>query len=417
MTQRDPAITVEHLSKKFCRSLKRSLWYGVRDLASELTGRRNEHRGLRTAEFWALEDVNFELYKGEILGLVGPNGAGKSTLLKILTGVVKPDHGTVTVRGNVQALISLGIGFNPVLTGRENIYVNAAILGISGREVTRQFEEIVAFAELPDFIDTPVMSYSTGMKARLGFATAVFSRPDILLVDEVLSVGDLRFRRKALEKMLNLLNSGVTVVFVSHSLDQVERICSRAVYLSHGHVRRIGKAREVVLEYMRETLRSETGVGAGGADLMESANPVLPEQFVVEHVTVTDAAGTSRRVFKCRDDVGVSIDFLPRRVVGDLRGTVQLCRLDGSIMASSASRPIVLENGAAPRTQRTVCLFRSLPLNEGSYHVSVTFEDSAGRLFAHSTAASFDIRADVEELAARGSYQALLALESEWQRG
>src|SRR5210317_1944929 len=165
-------IRVENVSKKFCRTLKRSLWYAVKDIAGELFGRNNSESRLRPGEFWAVDNASFELKRGDCLGLIGPNGAGKSTLLKMLNGLIKPDKGRITMRGRVGALIELGAGFNPILTGRENIYVNAAVLGIPKQEVDKKLDAIIEFAEIDDFINTPVQSYSSGMKVRLGFAVA-----------------------------------------------------------------------------------------------------------------------------------------------------------------------------------------------------------------------------------------------------
>ena len=164
----DTLVTVEHVSKKFCRTLKRSLWYGVRDVGSELIGQNNGHKNLRKEEFWAVRDVSLQLRRGETLGLIGHNGAGKTTLLRMLNGLIKPDEGRIKVRGRMQALIALGAGFNPVLTGRENIYVNASVLGISKAEIDRRFDQIVDFSGIEEFIDMPVQSYSSGMTVRLG---------------------------------------------------------------------------------------------------------------------------------------------------------------------------------------------------------------------------------------------------------
>ena len=189
----DTLVKVENVGKKFCRGLKRSLWYGVKDICSELIGQDNVHKELRKDEFWAVKRVSFDLKRGECLGLIGKNGAGKSTLLKILNGIIKPDEGRVTMYGRIGALIELGAGFNPILTGRENIYNNAAVLGIPKRDVDHRFAEIVDFAEIDEFLDTPVQNYSSGMKVRLGFAVAAHLEPDGLMIDEVLAVGDLGF--------------------------------------------------------------------------------------------------------------------------------------------------------------------------------------------------------------------------------
>lgn len=227
-------VRVENVSKKFCKSLKRSLWYGMKDLGNELIGR--SHGGneeLRPDEFWAVEDISFELKRGECLGLIGPNGAGKSTLLKMLNGLIKPDRGRIEMRGRVEALIELGSGFNPILTGRENIYVNGAVLGFTKEEVDRKFDEIIEFAEIDEFIDTPVQYYSSGMKVRLGFAIAAQMEPDVLLIDEILAVGDIGFKAKCFNEISNMINKAA-VIFVSHSMPHVSRICSRILLMNHG---------------------------------------------------------------------------------------------------------------------------------------------------------------------------------------
>src|SRR5206468_4283587 len=195
-------VHVEHVSRRFCRNLRRSLWYGIQDIARDLNPfGRNSSGGsssLRKDEFWAVNDVSFELRRGECLGLIGRNGAGKTTLLKMLNGLIKPDCGCIEIRGRVGALIALGAGFNPILTGRENIYVNGAVLGLTKREIDEKIEEIIDFAEIREFIDSPVQSYSSGMQVRLGFAMASSLNPDILLLDEVLAVGDMGFQAKCL---------------------------------------------------------------------------------------------------------------------------------------------------------------------------------------------------------------------------
>jgi lipopolysaccharide transport system ATP-binding protein len=224
----DTLITVDGVSKKFCRSLKKSLWYGVIDLRNELIGQRHGGNGeLRPDEFWAVKDVSFELKRGECLGLIGRNGAGKTTLLRMLNGLVKPDQGRITMRGRVGALIALGAGFNPILTGRENMYVNAAVLGIPKAEVDRRFESIMDFAGILEFIDTPVQNYSSGMAVRLGFAIAAHVEPDILLVDEVLAVGDEGFQIKCLNKIGELRTSGTAIIVVSHNMHTVSTYCNR----------------------------------------------------------------------------------------------------------------------------------------------------------------------------------------------
>jgi lipopolysaccharide transport system ATP-binding protein len=238
-------VRVEGVSKKFCRSLKRSLWYGVQDMLYELnpftSGNGHEQppasgtttNGLRPAEFWAVRNASFELKRGECLGLIGPNGAGKTTLLKMLNGLIKPDGGRIEMRGRVGALISLGTGFNPILTGRENIYVNGSILGLTRKEIDEKIHDIIDFADIGDFIDTPIQSYSSGMQVRLGFAVATALDPDVLILDEVLAVGDASFRHKCYHRINQLLKNAA-VILVSHSMGAISAVCTSVMLMRHG---------------------------------------------------------------------------------------------------------------------------------------------------------------------------------------
>jgi len=242
-------IKVEGVSKKFCRSLKRSLWYGMQDLGSELLGRRHGGNGeLRPDEFWAVKDVSFELKRGECLGLIGHNGAGKTTLLRMLNGLIKPDQGRIEMRGRVGALIALGAGFNPILTGRENIYVNASVLGLSKREIDEKIEEIIDFAEIGEFIDAPVQSYSSGMQVRLGFSVASTLNPDILMLDEVLAVGDANFQSKCFQKIGRLVENSA-VILVSHYPHHIKKMCDRTLMFERGRIYEQGDPDNVLAVY------------------------------------------------------------------------------------------------------------------------------------------------------------------------
>ena len=232
MENKEVLIKVEGVSKKFCKSLKRSLWYGVKDITRSVLG-ISQGSGLRKDEFWAIQNVSFEVRRGDCLGLIGYNGAGKSTLLKMLNGLIRPDKGRIEMKGKVGALIELGAGFNPVLTGRENVYNNGAVLGFSKTEIDQKFKKILEFAELEEFIDMPVQNYSSGMKVRLGFAIASQMEPDILLVDEVLAVGDMGFVIKCFNRMDELLRN-TAVILVSHSIPQVARMATRLCVLEKG---------------------------------------------------------------------------------------------------------------------------------------------------------------------------------------
>ncbi len=209
-------------------------------------------RELSFQEFWALQNISFELEKGDSLGIVGLNGSGKSTLLKTIAGVLKPTRGHVETKGMIAPMIELGAGFDGNLSARENIYLNGAILGYDRDYMNERFDEIIRYAELEDFVDTAIKNYSSGMVARLGFAIAAMNTPDILIIDEVLAVGDYKFQEKSFARMQEMMNSGATVVFVSHSIEQVKQICKKALWLDHGKMVMFGDAQEVCQRYMEE---------------------------------------------------------------------------------------------------------------------------------------------------------------------
>ena len=239
MNNNEVLVEVQNVSKRFCKDFKRSIRYGFIDSLRALAGKDMDADSLRKDEFWAVRDISFQLKRGECLGLIGHNGAGKSTLLKMLNGLIQPDHGKITMRGRLGALIELGAGFNSILTGRENIYNNAAVLGFSKKEIDKKLNDIVAFSEIGQFLDTPVQNYSSGMKVRLGFAIAAQMEPDVLIIDEVLAVGDIGFRVKCLNRISELLNN-CAVIFVSHSMPQVGRICTHISHMSMGKMNYYG---------------------------------------------------------------------------------------------------------------------------------------------------------------------------------
>jgi lipopolysaccharide transport system ATP-binding protein len=225
---------VEGVSKKFGLSLKSALKYGLIDSGRRLMGRDSDHR-LRAGEFWALNNISFSLEPGDALGIMGINGSGKTTLLRILNGTYSPDVGRVTLRGRIGALIAAGAGFSPMLSGRENVYISGTLLGMTPSEIKRKFDEIVAFAELGEFIDMPVRNYSSGMSVRLGFAIAVIGTPEILLVDEVLAVGDISFQKKCFERINELRRLGTTIILVSHAPGQIWAVCNKGLSIHKGH--------------------------------------------------------------------------------------------------------------------------------------------------------------------------------------
>jgi len=252
-------VTVENVSKKFCRNLRRSLWYGINDLSAELIGRRSDRCELRKHEFWCLTDVSMQVERADTVGLIGRNGAGKTTLLRMLNGLIKPDSGRIEVRGCMRALIALGAGFSPVLTGRENVYVNGSVLGIPKAEIDRLFDAIVDFSGIEEFIDAPVQSYSSGMAVRLGFAVAAHMNPDILLVDEVLAVGDEGFQSKCLAKIGELKSQGTAIILVSHNMHTIGTFANRVVLLENG--------RHTCFEDVSEGIRAYRALFLGEPDM------------------------------------------------------------------------------------------------------------------------------------------------------
>lgn len=270
----DFLIKAESVSKKFCRDLETSLKYGIHDLLDELRRKPRRSHELRPDEFWGLKEISFELRKGESLGLIGRNGAGKSTLLQLLNGRMKLDEGRITVRGNPGLVTELGAGFNPVQTGRENIYNSGAVLGMSRRRIDEVFGDIVEFAELEDAMDTPVQNYSSGMRARLGYAVAAHLMPDILMVDEVLAVGDIGFRRKCIQHMIRYLRGGGSLVLVAHDMYALQSICTRCLLLDHGRVLFDGDAVEGLSKYYEMMMHGTRKDAA--ARLVDAAAPPTP---------------------------------------------------------------------------------------------------------------------------------------------
>jgi ABC-type polysaccharide/polyol phosphate transport system ATPase subunit len=246
-----PAVVFDNVWKKFNRA---QLYTSLRDLVpAMLSGLANRTRSeeLGGKEFWALRDVSFEVHPGEALGIIGPNGAGKSTALKVLTKILRPDRGRSLVRGRVGALVEIAAGFHPDLTGRENVYMQGAIMGMRRAEIDKKFDEIVDFAGVAEFIDTPVKRFSSGMNARLGFAVAAHLDPEVLLIDEVLSVGDLTFQEKCYERMQRFVQSGIAVVFVSHNLSAISTLCSRVLVLNHGRVEALAPTHNAITVYAK----------------------------------------------------------------------------------------------------------------------------------------------------------------------
>jgi lipopolysaccharide transport system ATP-binding protein len=291
----DIALRMEHVYKKF---RKGETFNSLRDIIPALTGsmfRQQELSGKDKREFWALRDISFEVKRGEALGIVGNNGAGKSTILKILSRIMKPTKGELVVNGRLSALIEVSAGFHHDLTGRENIFLNGTILGMTKREIESKLDQIVAFSGLEEFIDTPVKRYSSGMYARLGFAVAAHVDPDVLIVDEVLSVGDYVFQQRCMERMREVIKGGATVLFVSHNLKSVAEFCQRSLLLERGQMVEIGPTQEVISSYLTRSR----------ARHLESTES---KSVVISKVTVRNAAGECLR-FQSGEKAWIDIEL------------------------------------------------------------------------------------------------------------
>lgn len=241
-------IRIKNVSMKFNMGIEKD--FSIKQAFINLfTGKKKKNE-----YFWALKNISFEVNKGDVVGLIGSNGAGKSTLLKVVSGVMKPTSGKVEVDGVISPMIELGAGFDQNLTARENIYLNGAILGYSKKFLDSKFDEIVEFSELKDFLDVPVKNFSSGMTAKLAFSIATIVDPEILIVDEILSVGDLRFQEKSKNKMMEMIKGGTTVLYVSHSLESIKEICNKVIWLDHGQVVKIGNTKEICDEYYKSQM-------------------------------------------------------------------------------------------------------------------------------------------------------------------
>jgi lipopolysaccharide transport system ATP-binding protein len=308
----DPIIEIKHIAKSYSINRGDERYVALRDVvmnivkspfrflgdkAKKVTGRDKKEI------FWALKDVDLSIQRGEIIGLIGPNGAGKSTLLKILNRITEPTSGEVVIRGKISSLLEVGTGFHPELTGRENIFFSGAILGMKRKEIARKFEDIVKFAEMEQFIDTPVKRYSSGMHVRLAFSVAAHMEPDILLIDEVLAVGDISFQKKCLAKIQEVAKrDNRTILFVSHNLDAVQGLCDRSVYLDHGEVKMIGKTEDVIKAYLdRQMNRSHEAV---------YEFPALEGKLQqIRKVTVKDTSGLPGTMLEAGQPFSIEIEY------------------------------------------------------------------------------------------------------------
>lgn len=387
----NPAIQVEGVSKRYSRNAQTHLSYGVTDLMREILGGALPTE-LRKDEFWALRDVSFEMAPGESIAFIGRNGAGKSTLLKLMCGLAKPDMGRIRIEGNVRALINLGAGFNPALSGLENIYNAASLAGFHSREIRATVDEIVAFAELEEAIDSPVQTYSSGMKARLGFAVAVHARPDILFIDEVLAVGDFAFQNKCFLRMEQLKRSGVTIVYVSHSHNMAIKLCERALWLHRGRIMAAGPSVETVQAYLafleeEERAKAPAKVTAAPEVNASEATDGLygPITATLEHVQDIECTihvdGESTTAIPVHSEVVIRFGFTLERHVEGLSVTLNFFREDGLLMGIVTS---LYENRLGDKHEgRVECEVRIADLDfaPGAYAIVMPISEGQGYLW------------------------------------
>jgi lipopolysaccharide transport system ATP-binding protein len=334
----DIVIRAEGLGKKYVigHEAQRERYVALRDViargarsalrkAADMAKGRMVVPGDTVEEFWALKDVSFEVKRGEVLGIIGRNGAGKSTLLKILSRITEPTEGRVTIKGRVASLLEVGTGFHPELTGRENIFLNGAVLGMTRAEIKRKFDEIVAFAEVEKFLDTPVKRYSSGMYVRLAFAVAAHLEPEILVVDEVLAVGDAEFQKKCLGKMQDVSQGGRTVMFVSHNIQAIRQLCQRVLVLQQGHLIFSGEVSGGINRY--------SGVGgelsAGSHDLKDYPRPFRSNGVRLLHVDFLDQNGASASQVTQSSDLTVVVRFVVEREMDGLDLAMAAIHVEG----------------------------------------------------------------------------------------
>jgi len=399
------AISVEALSKRYQIGELQSAYGTLRDSLSASVRRiaSREHRP-HYEEIWALRDVLFEVPEGGVLGVIGRNGAGKSTLLKILTRITTPTEGRAVIRGHVGSLLEVGTGFHPELTGRENVFLNGSVLGMKRREIATKFSEIVEFAGVEAFIDTPVKRYSSGMSVRLAFAVAAHLEPDVLLVDEVLAVGDAEFQRRCLGRMEDLSQSGRTVLFVSHQMQAVSQLCERAIHLEKGRLVAEGPAGEVVARYLQS-------VGGSGSERswpdLASAPGGTVARLRSARVVLED--GSTARVVDVRSPVGIEIGFtvLDDRV--PIMPKIKLVNQQGDVAFNAMDTSLRWHEATEPGDYVSTAWIPGNLLNEGLLSVEVAIVSMGTvKIFTRAgmrDAVSFHVQDPGEGDSARGQYR------------
>ncbi len=394
------AVLFENVSKQFLIQLER-----YRSFQDLFVGRFKRITGKR--QFWALHDVSFSVDQGETVGLVGANGSGKSTVLKLISGIIQPTRGRITISGRLSALLELGAGFHPDLTGRENVYLNGSLLGLSRQEMARKFDDIVDFADLGQFIDVPVRNYSSGMHVRLGFSVAVHTDPQILLVDEVLAVGDAAFQRRCLDRIDRLRNDGVSVLLVSHDLGVVQKLCHRAIWIDRGRLLLDDTAETTVRQYLWRSCEAGAVKAPNSAERRWGSGVVT-----IEQVRLLDEQGVERNVFTTGSPFVVEMCYQAQRRVEQPVFGLAIHRSDGTHITGPNTRFAAYDISWVENKGTIQYRVSSLPLLEGTYYLSlaITNWDQTHIFDYHDRLYAFQVyRGDVDER------YGLFTLNGEWQ--
>ncbi len=394
-------VRFNHVGKKFCRG---EVHDSLRDLLSSSIRRLcGRHNGRVDNSFWALRDVCFEVEEGQALGIIGPNGAGKSTALKLLSGILRCDEGTIEVEGRLAALIEVGAGMHGDLTGLENIYLNGAVMGMTRQEINSKLDDIIAFSGLESFIHTPVKRFSTGMQARLGFSTAAHVSPDVLLVDEVLSVGDAAFRHRCEQRMTEMVRNGTTLIFVTHNLEQMRRVCDRALVLDSGRCAHLGATESAVEHYLDATMNV---VGA-----IEYTDQPIDKNRVAEVIDL-QYLGDGNEPLTCADPrkpVRVEVSFEVRRHVPRLGVEVNIRQMGGELLVSMASSRSGVEYEVRPGITKVVMDLPAFPVASGTYSAQVRLMDLDSCRFVDETPYKYRLQVDDN-----GLTTGMLSLVNDW---
>ncbi len=423
-----PLIELHNVSRMF--NIRRDRQRSLQELFIGLFGRSRQEKDA----FWPIRDISLRIDHGECVGVIGPNGSGKSTLLKLITGILEPTSGDMIVRGMLSSLLELGAGFQGDLTGRENVYLNGSIYGLSRARISELMDDIIEYAELGDFIDTPVKHYSSGMYVRLGFSVAIHTSPDLLLVDEVLAVGDLSFQRKCLDSIYQFRNHGGTILLVSHDMGTIQSICNRAVWLEDGLVRNDGDPREVVSRYQRHVAekeqakldsRSSSGTdsdrvdGAGGPDHQHAASrdgsdgPARwgTRELEITHVVTSDETDTPKSVFIGGETMKIRLFFTARQRIANPVFGLMIHSQEGVNIFGPNTKFSGLEIGYADGEGAVEYIMPKLQLQDGSYTISVAAVNSEDTVTYdyHDRAYTFQVYPG-EQLRGYG----MIALDGAW---